>query len=262
MNHIPINFASFTDVVILLTTIRQIAMRLITWNCQGAFRKKADFILPLKPDILVVQECEHPDKLRISQKSNKPNDFYWHGDSVNKGLGIFSYSDFKFELLRDYDPTFRYILPLRVTGSSRVFTLLAIWAMDNKENHAARYIGQIWLAINHYKDILGSSTILIGDFNSNKIWDYKERIGSHSDVVNNLADKDIHSIYHKHFGLEQGKEKHPTFFLQKNESKPYHIDYCFISGDLIDKVTAVEIGPFENWKAHSDHSPLSIEFDL
>ena len=38
-------------------------MRLITWNCQGAFRKKVDVILTQKPDILVVQECEHPDKL-------------------------------------------------------------------------------------------------------------------------------------------------------------------------------------------------------
>jgi exonuclease III len=237
-------------------------MRLITWNCQGAFRKKVDVILPLKPDILVVQECEHPDKLKISLKNCLPNDFYWYGDNLNKGLGIFSYADYKFELLSDFDPKFRYILPFKVTGNGHTFTLLAIWAMDNKEHYAARYIGQIWLAINHYTDILGRSTILIGDFNSNKIWDYKERVGSHSDVVNKLANKDIHSIYHRYFGLEQGKEQHPTFFLQKNEAKPYHIDYCFISGDLIDKVKAVEIGAFEHWKAFSDHSPLSIEFDL
>jgi len=237
-------------------------MRLITWNCQGAFRKKTDFILQLKPYILVVQECEHPDKLQLSQNTNRPNDFYWYGDNINKGLGIFSYSDYKFELLSDFDPKFRYILPFQVTSDSHSFILLAIWAMDNKENHAARYIGQIWLAINHYTDLLGSSTILIGDFNSNKIWDYKERVGSHSDVVNNLFDKDIHSIYHKYFGIEQGKEKHPTFFLQKNVSKPYHIDYCFASKDLTDKVKDVEIGAFENWKAYSDHSPLIIEFDL
>lgn len=33
-------------------------MRLITWNCQGAFRNKASVILKHKPDILVIQECE------------------------------------------------------------------------------------------------------------------------------------------------------------------------------------------------------------
>jgi exodeoxyribonuclease III len=38
-------------------------MRLISWNCQGAFRKKADIIMAQRPDILVVQECEHPDSM-------------------------------------------------------------------------------------------------------------------------------------------------------------------------------------------------------
>ena len=237
-------------------------MRLITWNCQGAFRKKADFILTLQPDILVVQECEHPDKLKFNTTTKKPNDVFWYGDNENKGLGIFSYSDYKFELLADFNPKFRYVLPFRVTGNGQTFTLFAIWAMDNKENYEARYIGQVWLAINYYKELLGNSTILIGDFNSNKIWDYKERVGTHSDVVNNLAGKDIHSIYHKYFDIEQGLEKHPTFFLHKKEFKPYHIDYCFVSTDLLDKVKAIDIGTYENWTTHSDHSPLNIKFEF
>ena len=216
----------------------------------------------MEPDILVVQECEHPDKLKFSLTAKKPNDFYWHGENVNKGIGIFSYSDYKFELLPDFNPIFRYILPLKVTGHGHSFILLAVWAMDNKENYDARYIGQVWLAINHYKDLLGISTIVIGDFNSNKIWDYKDRLGTHSDVVANLAGKGIHSIYHKHFGMEQGKEKHPTFHLQKNVTKPYHIDYCFASTDLLDKVKTVEIGTYEDWTAHSDHSPLNIQFEI
>lgn len=237
-------------------------MRLITWNCQGAFRKKVGLILPLQPDILVVQECEHPDKLKFSHTDKEPNDLFWYGDSVHKGLGIFSYSDYKFEILADFNPKFRYILPFRVTGNGNSFTLLAVWAMDNKEHYEVRYIGQVWLAINHFKDLLGVSTILVGDFNSNKIWDHKERVGTHSDVVNNLEVKGIHSIYHKHFGMEQGREKHPTFFLQKKITKPYHIDYCFASADLLNKVQEVEIGTYENWTAHSDHSPLIIRFDL
>src|SRR3989339_733749 len=127
-------------------------MRLITWNCQGAFRKKADHILKLQPDILVVQECEHPDKLNFGKSIHKPQDFYWYGDNQNKGLGIFSYSDYKFELLADFNPDFRYVLPFRVTDNNQTFTLFAIWAMANKENYEARYIGQVWLAINHYQD--------------------------------------------------------------------------------------------------------------
>ena len=171
-------------------------------------------------------------------------------------------SDYEFELLSDFDPQFRYILPFRLTGHRQTFNLFAIWAMNNKEHYDARYIGQIWLAINHYADLLSTPTVLVGDFNSNRIWDYKGRVGNHSDVVRKLADQNIQSIYHRHFGVEQGKEKHPTFFLQRKLNKPYHIDYCFASADIIQKVKNVEVGTYENWIAYSDHSPLIINFDL
>jgi len=68
-------------------------MRIITWNCNMAFRKKADIILAHKPDILVVPECEHPDKLKFNADTPKPNDVLWFGSNQNKGLGIFSYCD-------------------------------------------------------------------------------------------------------------------------------------------------------------------------
>lgn len=237
-------------------------MKLITWNCQGAFRNKAEIILSYRPDILVVQECEHPGKLFFSSTTQRPNDFYWYGNNIHKGIGIFFYSDYKFELLENFNPEFRYILPFRVTGHGQDITFFAIWAMDNKENHEARYIGQIWLAINYYADLLGNSTILIGDFNSNKIWDYKDRVGNHTAVVDWLAHKNIFSVYHKHLNQEQGKEKQPTFFLHRNKNKPYHIDYCFASTDIIDRVQNVEIGTYENWIKLSDHLPLIVNFDL
>jgi exonuclease III len=237
-------------------------MKLITWNCQGAFRKKAETILLQKPDILIIQECEHPDKLKFNSTTQLPNNIYWYSDGGKKGIGIFSYSDYKFELLPEFNPTFRYIIPLRVIGNGETFTLLAIWAMNNKENRKARYIGQIWFAIEYYKNLIGKSTILIGDFNSNKIWDYKDRFGNHSDVVNYLAKIDIHSAYHKYYDIEQGKEIHPTFFLQRKKDKSYHIDYCFASEDLYSKIKNLEIGKYENWITHSDHTPIIINFDL
>jgi endonuclease/exonuclease/phosphatase family metal-dependent hydrolase len=134
--------------------------------------------------------------------------------------------------------------------------------MDNKENYEARYVGQIWLAVNYYSKLLSNPSILIGDFNSNKIWDYKDRVGNHSDVVSKLSESNIHSIYHRHFNSEQGKEKHPTFFLQRKQHKPYHIDYCFASVEIADKVKEVEIGTYKDWIIHSDHTPLKIIIDL
>lgn len=64
-------------------------MRLITWNCQGAFRKKTDHILSYRPDILVVQECEHPDKYIFSSQAKKPTFHYWYGDNTQRDFYLF-----------------------------------------------------------------------------------------------------------------------------------------------------------------------------
>lgn len=234
-------------------------MRIIEWNSQGAFRKKNNRILSLQPDILVVSECESENKLNFGDLTPKPTDFFWYGDSENKGIGVFSYSDYKFDLLKIFNPRYRFIIPLKVTGKDCSFLLFAIWAMDNKEKPEARYIGQIWLAINYYSNLLSLPCILTGDFNSNKIWDEKERVGNHSDMVRFLNKKNIHSLYHIQEKTEQGKEIHPTFHMYRKTDKPYHIDYFFASESIIKEGFEISIGKAENWIDLSDHVPLTLE---
>ena len=237
-------------------------MKIITWNCQGAFRKKAEVILALQPDILIIQECEHLDKLVFNSKIQQPNHFLWFGDNKNKGLGIFSYGDYKFELLEEYNPDFKIVIPILVSKEQFSFTLFAIWA-NNPIDKDNRYIEQVWNAINNYDNLITKDKIILtGDFNSNKIWDRKHRIGNHSAVVDKLANKNIFSIYHNHLQEDQGKESIPTFYLQRNKNKPYHIDYCFASEDILNKLINFEIGTYENWISHSDHSPLIVDFNL
>ncbi len=237
-------------------------MKLITWNCQGAFRKKANLILLQQPDILVVPECEHPDKLIFNSKTINPTNLLWFGDNQHKGLGIFSYNNYKLKLLDQHNPNIKFISPVSVTGGLFDFTLFAIWA-NNRNDPDGQYVEQIWKAIKHYDQLLSiGSTILTGDFNSNKIWDRPKRIGNHSEVVNKLTEKNIYSVYHRYQNQEQGKESHPTFYLQRKKEKPYHIDYCFASEDLYDKVKNFEIGSYENWIAHSDHTPLIVNFNI
>ena len=180
-------------------------MRLITWNCQGAFRKKADVILTYKPDILVVQECEHPDKLVFNPATQLPTDILWFGDIKHKGLGIFSYSEYKFQLHDTYNDQLKYIVPVSVTGGQLDFTLFAIWA-NNPNDPKEQYIEQVWKAVNYYEELITErQTILTGDFNSNKIWDKTHRAGNHSSVVDKLAEKGIISAYHK--SLNKSKER-------------------------------------------------------
>ena len=153
-------------------------------------------------------------------------------------------------------------MPLAVTGGQFDFTLFAIWA-NNPQDKDGQYITQVWKAINYYDSLLlDNKTILIGDFNSNTIWDKKHREGNHSTVVEKLETKKIFSTYHKFYRLTQGKEEHPTLFMYRHKEKPYHIDYCFASTDLIEKLQNVEIGAYQDWTEHSDHKPLSVTFDL
>jgi len=224
-----------------------------------AFRKKADFILAHKPDILIVPECEHPDKLKFNTETPKPTDILWFGMNRNKGIGIFSYTKFKFKLLNTHNPNLRMIIPIGVTGGKYDFTLYAIWA-NNPGDPDGQYIEQVWKAIQHYDQDLNNTTILIGDFNSNSIWDRKHRESNHSNVVKFLESKDIFSSYHLFHKQIQGKEKHPTLYMYRHQDKPYHIDYCFVSKDIARKIKSVEIGDFDFWSKHSDHVPVIVTF--
>jgi exonuclease III len=227
-----------------------------------AFRRKANLLLAHKPDIVIIPECEHPDKLKFESGIPEPSDIFWFGSNQNKGLGVFSYSNYKFKLVDSHKPDYRTILPLIATSNKNEFTLFAIWA-NNPQDRGYQYIGQVWKAINFYSDLLKSKrTILVGDFNSNTIWDKPRREGNHSTVVDFLKTKGIHSTYHEFFKQKQGQEKHNTLFMYRHKDKSYHIDYCFASADLIKKLASVEVGEHSNWSKHSDHTPLIVSFNI
>jgi exodeoxyribonuclease-3 len=235
-------------------------MKIITWNCNMAFRKKAAFILAHKPDILVVPECEHPDKLLYPPGTPVPTDTLWFGRNQHKGLGIFSYSKHRFSVPDVHNHDLRMIIPIHVTGGKVDFNLFAIWA-NNPNDKDGQYVEQVWKAIHHYEDLLtGTTAILIGDFNSNSIWDRKYRAGNHSNVVKFLEEKKIFSTYHHHHKQLQGTEEHPTLYMYRHRDKPYHLDYCFASKSLLKKLKSVEIGEYDFWSKHSDHVPVIVTF--
>lgn len=235
-------------------------MHLTSWNCQGAFRKKAEVILKGKPDILVVQECEHTDKVSFAKSKRQPTDALWFGENEHKGLGVFSFGDYRLRVLEDHNTAIKLITPIAVTGGEIDFTLFAVWA-NNKNDPDGQYVEQVWKAIHHYDHLLSAGpVVLIGDFNSNTIWDRPRRVGNHSAVVAKLAEKNISSVYHRHHKQEHGKEKHPTFFLYRDKGKPYHLDYCFVSEELYGRLEKFEIGRFRKWIEFSDHLPLSVVF--
>ncbi|HEX4850951.1 MAG TPA: hypothetical protein VFV08_09105, partial [Puia sp.] len=121
-------------------------MKIITWNCNMAFRKKASLVLDYKPDILVIPECEHPDKILSWTDTVKPKDALWFGKNLHKGIGIFSYTNYRFSLHENYDHSLRHVIPISVKGPGLEFNLFAIWA-NNPEDPDGQYVEQVWKAI-------------------------------------------------------------------------------------------------------------------
>lgn len=235
-------------------------MKLVTWNCQGAYRKKAEPIARFAPDIAVIQECEALERLIFPGNIAPPTTQLWFGDYTHKGVGIFSYTDLSFDLYENYDPTLKYCIPIKVTGHINI-NLIAIWAMNHQERRLS-YIGQVYRAVEKYRDFIRQAdTILIGDFNSNKQWDKTPRIGNHSVVVETLTNEGLVSVYHEYFNEEQGKETRPTLFMSRKPASVYHVDYCFLPGKWRGNISNVSVGSYEEWGRLSDHSPLFIELD-
>jgi exonuclease III len=229
-------------------------MKLVTWNCNGAFRNKFEAISSLDADVMVIQECEDPMQCKDIQYKEWAKNYLWVGDSKNKGLGIFCKGNIQLSI-NDWEKNgTKHFISAKIDND---FDLIAVW------NHHAnspnfRYIGQFWKYLQINKSQL-KDCLIVGDFNSNKIWDEWDRWWNHSDVVRELDEIGVRSLYHEFYNVLQGEEQHPTFFLHRNLAKPYHIDYIFASKNRFGKVDSYEIGETSIWLTISDHLPIIAE---
>jgi Exonuclease III len=225
-----------------------------------AFRKKAEIILAYLPDILIVPECEHPDKIIFKGDTKTPTDKLWFGNNRNKGLAVFTFGELKIKQF-NHNELFKFVLPLNIYNDKISITLFAVWAQ--KPEYHDCYTEQIWSAVHFYSDILGEDNVIIaGDFNSNSIWDKPKRVYNHTNLVKFLMTKNILSTYHNFHNQVQGEERDSTLFMHRKIDRPYHIDYCFASENLIRKLKNVEVGTYEAWTKYSDHKPLIVDFEL
>ena len=222
-------------------------MKIVSWNCNGKFREKFHKIIDLDAEIYIIQECENPEKYIDTDYCAFAQNYIWIGNNQNKGLAVFAKDSIilqRNDIFQSY--CLRHFLPLRINGD---FDLLAIWAC---EPYIEEYY--IYQAINqqHYN----SDTIIMGDFNSNAIWDKKHNSRTHSAVVSELAEKGLVSAYHFTFDELHGEETQKTFYLYRHNDKGYHIDYAFLS---ISRIKSFNIDQDNKWLNFSDHKPIILE---
>jgi len=236
-----------------------IELSMVSWNCQGAFRKKSNLIAGLKPDIAIIQECESYEKLIADKKFASPNSYLWFGDLSFKGIGIFSYTGYQFEVLDGYDDSLKYCIPIRISGRNH-FNLIAVWAGPGQAR-TERYVRQVYKAVGEYIDFIREDeTVIIGDFNANKIFDPKNEEGNYSSLTSKLENEGLISAYHDYFQEEHGCESRSTFYLYRALDHPFHIDYCFIPRKWRQDLRSVSVGSYADWIGSSDHCPIMVEF--
>ena len=71
-------------------------MKIVSWNCNGAFRKKYKKILELDADIYVIQECEPLNEIKGELKK-LISDGIWEKGANRKGVLVFAKPDVKLE---------------------------------------------------------------------------------------------------------------------------------------------------------------------
>ena len=166
---------------------------------------------------MVVPEAETQEKIDFEQHVKSPHQSIWIGKNFNKGLLVCSYNkELKISINKTYSEDYKYILPIDVEFNEDKFLILAVWTQDTKNSYSS-YIVQLYRAIKYYKDLFDNKTLIVGDWNSNVIWDHYKKEANHTDVVNILDQVGIESIYHKTRNIEQGKEIDNTDMFRKKK---------------------------------------------
>ncbi len=98
--------------------------------------------------------------------------------------------------------------------------------------------------------------MILGDLNQNAIFDANRRLGLFKNTEKLMRNHRMRSLYHSATKEKFGHESRPTHYLTYAKSRPYHLDYIFVSDGLT--LNGFALFPDDPWteKRRSDHLPL------
>ncbi len=229
-------------------------MRLVAWNCMDGLERKAEALAALAPDIAVVSETT-----RAAAEGIGAGAVAWTGQQHQRGLAILAWNGWRIG-----SPRFAALSHFLAAEAHRYdasVTIVGVWPLPLRGD----YVSALSRGLTEVASGLGGDVIVAGDFNANPRWDHgKAPARQFATLIDELAARDLRSVWHAHSGEAHGTERTPTFFWRLNPRQQFHIDYVFASARLRCQVRNVEVGGYEDWVANgiSDHVPLVVDFDM
>lgn len=125
-------------------------MKLLGWNCNGAFRRKYQALENFNADIWVVPKSESPAYLLRHKSPLSSAQQLWCGQNQSKGLSVFAFNGCQISRADFFNPAYRHILPVNITTADKQkMLLIAVWASRVKDNSDWDYIGQLCHFMEH-----------------------------------------------------------------------------------------------------------------
>lgn len=231
-----------------------IAMKIVTWNCNGSFRKKYEALFAAYPeaDLYIVQECEDPDF--YNNKAYK--EIYAQGfhagtpDYYMKGIGVFAPKDEPIRRLKcKYDGALMMIgyAPFEFNRNMKI---LPVWPHG-------KYVEEMIDFLTLNEGLIDENWIIVGDTNSSSMFNYHHpKTKNHDTSVEMLSHRGLVDAYNHFMGEASGEEKIPTFYLQRKKEKPFHLDRFFLAPD---RIVSIEVAnDHDYWLTLSDHIPVEL----
>jgi hypothetical protein len=225
------------------------ALRLIAWNCHhGSVSARLSGLAPFAPAIVFLQECQPRERLPVAGSCLTCQ------VNARKGLALASLdASYQIAPLRRRPNRGRALVAATVTGPIS-FTVLGIWGQG------PRYADDVMRTLDGYRRVLRSGpAVVLGDLNSGSNLTRQQPSKGHARILAALEDCGLVSAYHAFHDVAHGHEAHPTYRHQRNVTKPWHIDFCFVPAAWLPHLRSVDVIDGEEWPKRSDHLPLSVD---
>ena len=229
-------------------------MKIVSWNCNGGFRKKYMDLFNAYPDadVFMIQECENPDfynnrefKALFQKGFHVGTPDFWM-----KGIGVFAPKGNSLRRTKC-----KYGNPLHMLGYAffdvdNCYKMLAVWPHG-------KYVEEMIDFFHLNESLFTNDLLVMGDTNSCSVFNnHHPKNKNHDVLVDLLNQKGLVDAYNYSMGEAEGEETIPTFYLQRKKEKPYHLDRCFIAPGRITSFKVAENHDY--WLSLSDHIPIEI----